>query len=456
MMMMKQVLLAVVVLNYVIVVSHGHGWMLDPVPRSGGGAGSGNASTQGPCGKTGSSSGPNSPSAEWLTGDSVTVQYKRANNHGVTGQTVTFTMSLTAGAKTNPSTADFNNNNGVIVADNVVMDTTVSGAQQTSFVVPDFNLTADAVAVVQFHWTPTSGGNWYDCAWVQIRAPPANNPCNTNNGGCHGNATCTPDITGGDRTCACRIGFFGDGLTCEPAPLPIGIQLLVDGIGVSQDVFTANVARILSIPPSRVLFDRTEERRSSGQTMVFFEITADDAGQSAEPEVLEFRNLFLTDDEKLNMLGHDLVEIQVENDPRVYTYVEGGQPIPGNEASPSKSGTSSGAIAGIVIGVIIGVAVLVGLVVGAVIFMKRRSGGSSLPAYYATKDTVQAEQAYGGAPTPPPTSTYSSPAPKPSPYAAPKPSPYAAPKPYAAAPAPAPKPSGGRQWDRSGQTYNRS
>jgi formylglycine-generating enzyme len=43
---------------------------------------------------------------------------------------------------------------------------------------------------------------------------PAVPDCTTNNGGCSTNATCTP-ITGG-RTCTCKSGFSGDGVTCSP------------------------------------------------------------------------------------------------------------------------------------------------------------------------------------------------------------------------------------------------
>ncbi len=40
------------------------------------------------------------------------------------------------------------------------------------------------------------------------------NECGTNNGGCDSHADCTN--TPGSRTCACKAGYFGDGITCQP------------------------------------------------------------------------------------------------------------------------------------------------------------------------------------------------------------------------------------------------
>ena len=40
------------------------------------------------------------------------------------------------------------------------------------------------------------------------------NECNVNNGGCDAHADCTN--TPGSRTCGCKAGYFGDGLTCLP------------------------------------------------------------------------------------------------------------------------------------------------------------------------------------------------------------------------------------------------
>ena len=37
--------------------------------------------------------------------------------------------------------------------------------------------------------------------------------CATSNGGCHANAGCTNNI-GKPRTCKCKLGFSGDGITC--------------------------------------------------------------------------------------------------------------------------------------------------------------------------------------------------------------------------------------------------
>ncbi|KNC52990.1 uncharacterized protein AMSG_09166 [Thecamonas trahens ATCC 50062] len=393
-----RVLLCVVLLNYVIGMANGHGWMMDPVPRSGGGQGSGNASTSGPCGKAGSVT----PVATWTTGQTVVVQYKRANNHGDTSNAVDFTLSLPAGGKTNPQPADFEANGDDIieVISKALMDVTVSTAQSASFVVPDFNLSADATAALQFHWTPTSGASWYDCAWVTITAPPANNPClQTANGGCHANATCTPAQTGGTRTCACRVGYIGDGITCEEAPAPITVELEVKGLNVNQNTFTANIAFVLGLPTSRILYDRSEELRSKGNSRVYFSITAAQDGSSPEPEILKLRNMFLQDDEKLDDLDLTLVELKLGNDPTEYEFKEGGQPLPGATTS-SPSGRSAGETAGLVIGIIIGVAVFAAIAIAAAFFMiKKHSSGSSLPAYYPTKETVQAENQYtaGGA-----------------------------------------------------------
>jgi len=38
------------------------------------------------------------------------------------------------------------------------------------------------------------------------------NECLTNNGGCHAQATCTNTI--GSRTCACKTGYSGNGVSC--------------------------------------------------------------------------------------------------------------------------------------------------------------------------------------------------------------------------------------------------
>ena len=37
--------------------------------------------------------------------------------------------------------------------------------------------------------------------------------CVTRNGGCHSNASCTNNI-GAPRTCECKSGFSGDGISC--------------------------------------------------------------------------------------------------------------------------------------------------------------------------------------------------------------------------------------------------
>ena len=47
---------------------------------------------------------------------------------------------------------------------------------------------------------------WFTCDNADI------NECDTNNGGCSDDASCTNDV--GSFTCTCLSGYTGDGLAC--------------------------------------------------------------------------------------------------------------------------------------------------------------------------------------------------------------------------------------------------
>jgi len=253
-------------------VADAHGWMVDPVPQSGGGTGTANASGSSPCGK----SGPNTIVATWAVGDNVTISYMNANNHGQSG----YTVSLTLFAGTTPSAASVAAN-GILMGTGY-MNTAVNTVQSKVVTVPNL----PGSAVVQFHWAATDGSNWYDCAYVSVTAN-LTGPCAKNNGGCAPSASCTSpdDVT---AVCACRAGFYGNGYSCAKMPNPVQIYM-VTKTKFTQGNFTEMVAAAMGISSSRILYD-TQTMNGDGSWQVSFYITSDNTGAQPKETAVSLRS----------------------------------------------------------------------------------------------------------------------------------------------------------------------
>lgn len=373
------VLLTIILVHRATLIGvHGHGWMMSPVPRSGGGAGTGNASTGGPCGKA----GPTTVTATWVRGTAVNIQYARANSHGNTGNTVTLILSYNA-STTTPTTNHFLAANGAIVlASAATMNVGISGPQGPTITLPN-NLTL-GTAVLQFRWNPTSGGSWFDCAYVQVVASGAGagagttSVCSTNNGGCATTATCAGTTT---ATCTCKPGYFGDGRTCTRMPDDVQVKLTVNG-NVSQDTFTTNIASLLQVGVGRVLYD--DATVVSGNSVVNFYVAGNPVtGESAENVVKTFRaQVGRGETSVTSTVGYQVLNVQVVGLDTTPLAFGSGDP----ESSSSDSSMSSTTI-GIIIGVCVG-GVLVLMIAFFIGRRRRQNAGSQLYQPRHTNNTT--------------------------------------------------------------------
>lgn len=373
----------------------GHGWMMTPVPRSGGGTGTGNASTGAPCGKT----GPSTVAATWVRGTNVVVEYARANSHGNTGNTVTLILSYNA-STTTPTAAHFDSTKGAIVlAAAATMNVNINGPQQTTLTLPS-NMTL-GTAVLQFRWNPTSGGSWYDCAYVQIVSSTggATSVCATNNGGCATTATCAGTTT---ATCTCKPGYYGDGRTCTRMPDNVQVKLTISG-NVSQDTFTSNIAALLQVNVGRVLYD--EATVVSGNSVVNFYVAGNPiTGEPATNAVSNLRTRVARGDSSLpTSVGYQVLNVQVVGQDTTPLAFGGGDPNSSDDSGSSLSSTTIAIIAGVCAG---GVLILV----AAFFVMRRRrqSGNNNLyQARHKTSDNQYNVTPLTSMPvkTPPPAAT---------------------------------------------------
>jgi WW domain/EGF domain len=301
---------------------------------TGGGTGSGNASTRSPCGKAGS----NTVVDTYSPGEQVTVQYKRANNHGVTCNCVDFTLSYDAASANEPTNTHFSS--GVTLLSNARMDVSTSNVQSATVTMPQ----TTGKAVLQFKWQPkradgsNAGGAWYDCAYVEIVD---NGPCASNNGGCHAEADCT---TGANNAvqCKCAGEYFGNGITCSPLPAEVPVMVNVTASSVSQDTFTANVASALQIDVGRVLYDKSEAVSGSQTSTIHFAIGADrNTGTSGVEAAKRLRYMIGTGSTQVHTaLGYTVESIEVSGvDASPLTF--GSMP-----AEASSGGVNMGAVGG--------------------------------------------------------------------------------------------------------------
>jgi len=337
-----------------IVGVSGHGWMVSPGPRSAGGTinlGSGNAATTSPCG--GGSGTPISLTVG--AGDSVTLSYARANTHGNTGQTVNFyiqwlpTLTSTLAFPTPPSaTTD-------ILVQGATMDVSVSGPQSVQAKIP---VGKSGYAAIQFHWMPTSGGDWWDCAFVNVLTDgvnATNNYC-YNNGGVgdcfvsSGNpasmlsAICSPlpDPLALAHTCECRLGYYGDGKSsCTKAPPNVFVTLNVHQAKtlVSQDSYSANLALLMCIPAGRILYDSSQTTVTTNVTAINFEVTTGPNGESPVAAVLILRTAVATNDvARMALLPAPVVSVQATGIDSQAILLGAGLP-----AAPSATGSGGAA-----------------------------------------------------------------------------------------------------------------
>jgi len=332
-----------------------HGWMQDPVPRSGGGAGSGNASTRGPCGKA--ALDPNNPTANLQQGDTLKVGYSRVNAHGPSGNNVQLTLVM---GNLNPTQADFN------AAANTVNDLTRDGlgrmntdttAIQYHEVV--LNPAETGLGTLQFRWN-AQGSTWYDCATVKVDAP-APTACDAKP--CPANAKCTPE--GASYTCACEVGFFPDDdpkEQCTKLPEPTNAIMWITGeTDQQQDPVTLAIGTLTEAGVDRVSFDRFEEGAA------YFAVTAHPTlGHEGAEDLQKLRVLISENSPKLaatfKPLGLNVTAIQVE----------GVDSAPLNVGDPLPLSINAGVIAAVVI---VTVALFGAFVF---VFMRYRNNNSSM------------------------------------------------------------------------------
>lgn len=276
---MARLLYLAVALASMAVAANAHGWLMSPVPRSGGGTGSGNASTRRPCGRDG-----DIERTSVVAGQPFEVLYKRANNHGASGPNVDFTLSFPAATAAGGPTEEHFEEGAEgrhALASGLPMDVTDSSPQSAMVTVPAGE---SGEAVLQFKWQPrnaqggNAGGAWYDCAYLTVteQIDPA---CVEGVNPCDENAACTGETR---AVCECNVGFFGNGRTCEPLPADKELTVTVHGDTVVQDDFTAAMAELLGVEEGRILFDRVqtftvtlEDGTSADYTTVYFSIGAD-------------------------------------------------------------------------------------------------------------------------------------------------------------------------------------
>ena len=89
--------------------------------------------------------------------------------------------------------------------------------------------------------------------------------CAANNGGCSTNADCINTI--GSFTCACKVGYAGDGVNCtgKSSESKILSVLYVVEVWVGQPVPCVCVMRLVSAPhPRWVSLQRSPERLNDG------------------------------------------------------------------------------------------------------------------------------------------------------------------------------------------------
>jgi len=343
----------------------GHGWLMTPTPRSGGGTGSGNASTSSPCGKA----GPTTIVGRYPVGSTLNTEYKAVNGHGgPCTNCVTFTLSYTAATATTPAASDFTGANGIVLSTAGAMDPNTGTVETLPLTLP----TTAGKAVLQFMWQAKDGSKWFDCAYIQIDPPTAPSPCLANNGGCSPNAACTTDGSN-NAVCKCKSGFFGDGHTCNALPADVPIVMVLNQttfVAADQDAFTSNIASLLGIDPNsgRILFDHkefiTDAQSVTIAVAAHFAISANSTtGASGMEDALRLRAMVSTMSPTLNSLGYRVTSVQVQGVDA--SPVAFGGPIPESSGSAFFTSSSAGVIAGAVISMI--------AVVGFLVYLRVRN-----------------------------------------------------------------------------------
>jgi len=337
----------------------GHGWMVFPLPRSAGGQpnlGSGNANTNAPCG-----GGSGTPiSGIYGAGDYITVSYARANSHGNTGATVNLYIEYLPTLSTTPTfPAPPSATTAVLVA-GATMDVTISTPQSTKVQLP---VGRSGFAVIQFHWMPTTGGDWWDCAFVNILTDgvnATNNYCYNHNNGmgdCYmyqnsatamQSAQCNPlpDPNAMNHTCTCKFGYYGDGITaCTMAPSPVVMVLTVyqPKSLVLQDAYTADLALLMCISAGRILYTSSQTTVTSPNiTQINFEVLPGANGENPVAAVLILRTAVGVDDlGRLALLPAPVVSVQAIGIDSQPILLGGGTPCAtGAGTAPTAAGTA--------------------------------------------------------------------------------------------------------------------
>jgi hypothetical protein len=233
----------------------------------------------------------------------IELGYKRANNHGNTAYSVKFKMTF-ENAEGEPTQAQFDAGYLLTQGENdhqacdthgtgtcAEMDTNDNTMQTTMAQLPY----EAGRAVIQFHWKPTSGGNWYDCAYITMLPTginASNNGCMPRNeSGCvpaDQAGTCTPTVTG-DVICGCKVGYCGNGIdNCTMLEMPkmIELKVMIPTTEVSQDNFTKIIADYVGVDVGRIGYDK-HTATVEGYTIIYFFIATDcENGDNGEVEAL--------------------------------------------------------------------------------------------------------------------------------------------------------------------------
>jgi len=334
--------------------------MVSPIPRSGGGTGSGNAATTNPCGK---GSGTGALQGTFQAGANIPVSYMRANGHGnPSAYSVAFYWCAPAA---NCLTAT---SNWIQVTPTTppLLDGSVSGVQSGTIQLPSAAVDAGNT-MLRYVATLGDGGKWYDCAMVKVQNGPVVVPPSCNPSPCSSTATCS-----GSGVCTCPPGQIGSGYSTgansgcrNPSTVDIvwlNFTLAITSTTGVQNALTNEVAGVIGVDPGRINFINFVNLTTPGHPVVIAMMQImPDAGGAAT-----FAIPILVDAIKTGSAfsSFSVTDAAVGNEKVTYN------------SDPNSGSSNAGAIAA---GVIVSLVVVAAIVGGVFYYRKRKAAGLPMP-----------------------------------------------------------------------------